>query len=174
MEKSAVIIHGACGREEFYGQNFPAMSNSHWIPWLKKQLLIRGFDVQTPDMPEPYLYDYKLWENYFRRYNLNEKTSLIGYSMVAPWTDPFKEKKSNFFDFKILPSVFSLFTTDVVYSTDDDPDILATVDMIQHNLPNAHYHEFHDRGHFFGTNMGPDGYPEILAVVTQEKIKWVK
>jgi hypothetical protein len=74
MEKTAIIIHGACDRKEFYGQEFPAMSNSHWIPWLKKQLLIRGFDVHTPDMPEPYLYDYKLWRDYFNRYQLSEKT----------------------------------------------------------------------------------------------------
>jgi predicted alpha/beta hydrolase family esterase len=74
--------------------------------------------------------------------------------LVAPWLDPFQEKKSDFFDFVISPDIFDAFPTQVVYSTDDYESILATVRSIQEHLPKACFHEFSDRGHFFWTCDG--------------------
>ena len=42
-----VILHGRAGADEYISDRYPSASNSHWIPWLQKQLLIKGHDVQT-------------------------------------------------------------------------------------------------------------------------------
>jgi hypothetical protein len=56
-----VILHGRVGAEEYFSARYPSASNSHWIPWLQKQLLIKGHDVQTPEVVRPYLVDYDGW-----------------------------------------------------------------------------------------------------------------
>ncbi len=56
-----IIIHGSCDKEEYFSDKYPSLSNSHWIPWLQKQLLINNIFTQTPEMPASYNPDYKKW-----------------------------------------------------------------------------------------------------------------
>jgi hypothetical protein len=51
-----------------FSDRYPSASNSHWIPWLQKQLLIKGHDVQTPEVVRPYLVDYDGWRTEFERH----------------------------------------------------------------------------------------------------------
>lgn len=30
--KKAIIIHGACDKEEYFSDKYPSLSNSHWLP----------------------------------------------------------------------------------------------------------------------------------------------
>jgi len=39
--KNAIILHGQSSKAEYYGEQFPSMSNAHWLPWLQGQLLMR-------------------------------------------------------------------------------------------------------------------------------------
>lgn len=42
MKKRVMVVHG-----------FQGTPNTHWKPWLKNELQIRGFDVSMPQMPNP-------------------------------------------------------------------------------------------------------------------------
>src|SRR5882672_311303 len=41
--------------------NLPAASNSHWIPWLQKQLIIHDISTQTPEIPNAWKPAYETW-----------------------------------------------------------------------------------------------------------------
>ncbi|NND65590.1 MAG: hypothetical protein HKM24_06465, partial [Gammaproteobacteria bacterium] len=45
--KNAIIIHGTCDKDEYYSDKYPSLSNSHWLPWLQKQLLVRDIAAVT-------------------------------------------------------------------------------------------------------------------------------
>jgi predicted alpha/beta hydrolase family esterase len=150
--KTALIIHGMPSKEGYFDPSMPSQSNRHWLPWLQKQLIINGILTQAPEMPEPYEQRYELWKKEFERFDINEDTTLIGYScgggflirwlsennvrvgkvlLVAPWTDPTGELDTGMFDFEIdttlIDRVQSLTT---FYSLDDDDVILKTVDIL--------------------------------------------
>ena len=109
--KTALIIHGTCDEEEFYSDIYPSLSNSHWSPWMQKQLLMAGYLTQTPEMPVATYPDYGLWKQTLERHPISEDSILIGHScgggfllrylsenkirtkrtiLVAPWLDPDK------------------------------------------------------------------------------------
>ncbi len=49
-KQKALLIHG-----------FEGSGNNHWFPWIKKQLEQAGFEVFTPDLPDPSHPDLKQW-----------------------------------------------------------------------------------------------------------------
>lgn len=66
--KRAVVVHGTCDDEEYFSDKYPSLSNSHWFPWLQKQLLMKNIFTQTPEMPEAYKPDYEKWKKEFERF----------------------------------------------------------------------------------------------------------
>jgi predicted alpha/beta hydrolase family esterase len=81
--KRAIIIHGSADKEEYYSDEYPSLSNSHWIPWLQKQLIMNGYLAQTPEMPLPlpFKYNFRTWKNEIDRYELGNNSILIGFSL---------------------------------------------------------------------------------------------
>lgn len=78
--KTAIIIHGYNDKSEFEDIGRLAASNDHWYPWLQRQLLLKGIEAQTPEMPGFYEPNYeKLSENNVQVENV---------VLVAPWLDP--------------------------------------------------------------------------------------
>lgn len=57
----AIILHGRPDYDEYYNIQGDSPSNSHWLPWLQQQFLIRGILTQTPEMPRPYEPRYEAW-----------------------------------------------------------------------------------------------------------------
>ena len=78
--KQAIIVHGKPSKQSYFNPNLPSTSNSIWIPWLQQQLLVRGIDTQTPEMPESWRPDYSLWRQTFEKYDVNSETILVGHS----------------------------------------------------------------------------------------------
>ena len=78
--KQAIIVHGKPSKQSYFNPNLPSASNSIWLPWLQQQLLIRGIDTQTPEMPESWRPDYSLWRQTFEKYDVNSETILVGHS----------------------------------------------------------------------------------------------
>jgi uncharacterized protein len=76
--KNAIIIPGTCSREEYFSGEYPSLSNSHWLPLLQKQLLIKEIFTQTPEMPDAYQPDYEKWAGEFERFTVDENMILIG------------------------------------------------------------------------------------------------
>ena len=181
--KTALLIHGTPDREEYYGDDYPALSNSHWFAWLQKKLLQNDYLTQTPEMPAPVTPSYNSWKEMLECFPLNEETILIGHScgggfllrylsehkihvkrtiLGAPWLDPFKEKDPEFFDFRIDPEL--IFRTDLhmFYSNNDMETICLSVNQIREAVPNIKTRLFKNYGHFCYQDMGTDAYPELL------------
>ena len=86
--------------------------------------------------------------------------------LVAPWLDPKKVIDPNFFQFDINPKIVAL--TDrliIVYSTDDDREILSTIETLKAKLPSAEFKEFKGKGHFVLSSLKSDKFPELLDLL---------
>ncbi len=183
---NAILIHGTCDEEEYFSDKFPSLSNSHWFPWLQKQLLIKGIFTQTPEMPDAYQPDYEKWKGEFERFSVDEDTFLVGHScgggflirwlsenkinvkklvLVAPWLDPSRSKTDSFFEFSIDPSITERIETHILLSKDDDEDIQISVSKINDALPGVKQHIFQDMGHFTSEQMRTDKFPELLEII---------
>lgn len=188
--KSAIIVHGCCDKEEYFSLKYPSLSNSHWIPWLQKQLLIKGVFTQTPEFPKPFSPEYKKWKKELERFDINSETVLIGHScgagfllrwlsetktqvdqliLVAPWMDPTKKRKG-FLDFELDPKLEKRVNQiHILFSLDEKVEgVKESVEEIRQFYPGAKYHEFKKMGHFCFEEMGHVEFPELLELV--EKI----
>lgn len=81
--RNCIIIHGKPSREEYYSDEFPSPSNSHWLPWLQAQLLRNGIATQTPEMLNAWQPDYAIWSAELDRFSLSAETTLVGHSCGA-------------------------------------------------------------------------------------------
>lgn len=185
---NAILIHGTCDREEYFSDKFPSLSNSHWFPWIQKQLLIKGIITQTPEIEDAYDPDYKKWEKSLDGYEISKETILVGHScgagflirwlsesgitikkfiLVAPWLDPKRTKTTDFFDFDMDKTISKRIETHLFYSKDDDEDILQSAKLITDNIPAVKVHELNNLGHFTVNDMNTEKFPELLEVILQ-------
>ena len=183
--KTAVIIHGYNDKSQYSDTSRPAASNDHWLPWIQRQLLLKGILAQTPEMPGFYEPNYEAWKEMLERFDLNEETMLVGHScgggflvrwlsesntkvgkvvLVAPWLDPKHVIDENFFKFQIDENLESKTGGAVVmYSTDDKPEILQSIEVLKAKLKGAQFQEFANKGHFVLGSMKTEAFPELLA-----------
>lgn len=98
MKRNAILVHGTCNKEEYYSEKYPTPSNSHWFPWLSKQLIILDIPTVAVEIPDSYMPDYSVWKREFERFNINSETILIGHScgggFLVRWLSENKNKKS--------------------------------------------------------------------------------
>lgn len=183
--KTAIIIHGMPSKAEYLSLKNPSQSNRHWMPWLQKQLVIRGVLAQTPEMPEPYRPVYKKYCSVFERFKIDKDTMLVGHSLgagflvrwlsehkvkvgkvalVAPWLDPYGGLTTGMLDFRLDENLakrtqgITIFT-----SSDDDPDVLQSASYLKKSLKgrNVKVRKFTNRGHFTLGDMGTEKFPEL-------------
>lgn len=185
--KNAILVHGCCKKDEFLSDEYPSGSNSHWFPWLQKQLIKEGIETQTPEMPTPYAPEYKEWKRALDQFSLNPETILVGHScgagfllrwlgdheakikkliLVAPWLDPVK-KRRGFLDFEINPAIQErVGEIHALFSVDDPVEgVKESVDMITENLPQTHIHAFDTMGHFTSKEMESPEFPALLELI---------
>lgn len=183
---TALIIHGTCSQEEYMDDSYPSGINSHWLPWLLKQLLIAGYAAQTPTMPLAYMPVYADWAREFQRHDLGPESLLVGHScgggfllrwlaenpvpvrrlvLVAPWLDPFGHKCPDFFKFNLDPVLSARTEMHLVYSDNDSEEINESVRRIQAVYPDIKQHFFPGYGHFCYANMNTAEFPELRAIV---------
>jgi predicted alpha/beta hydrolase family esterase len=186
--KTAIIVHGMSSKEEYYKESNPSFSNDHWLPWIQRQLLLHDVLAQAPEFPKPYEPEYSQWCSVFEQFHINEDTILIGHSLgagflvrwlsetkqrvgtvvlVAPFLDPdHDEVKSDFFNFQINSELRSRTKgLHVFVSSDDDQEILTSVDQLKSTILNIQIHQFTGRGHFTIDSMKTVQFPELGAVV---------
>jgi hypothetical protein len=138
-------------------------------------------------MPDAYSPDYKKWKDEFEKLGIDEETILIGHScgggflirwlsennvkikklvLVAPWLDPEAKKAKDFFNFEINKNIQDRVNDiHILFSTDDNKDILASVKTINDKIPNSIMHEFSNFGHFIYRDMKTDKFPELLNII---------
>ncbi len=188
--KKTYIIHGWPTKEEYYDKNSDAPSNSHWIPWLEKQLLINDIHAQAITMPKAWRPDYNAWKETFEQFNMDDDTILVGHScgagflvrylsenkikiekiiLVAPWLDlNHKEREhiGDFFDFNIDSNLSDITTEIIIFvSEDDDEEILDSVNFLKENLKECLVKKFKDKGHFTLEDMGTREFPDLLNCI---------
>lgn len=90
--------------------------------------------------------------------------------LVAPWLDTEKYLNTltpgtDFFDFKIDPELSQRTHIDIIYSTDDEKEILQSVEEIKKNIPDIQEYVFSGKGHFTEPDMGTKEFPELVKII---------
>lgn len=183
---NAIILHGKPTKEEYYDSKLPSESNRNWLPWLQKQLIIKGIKADTPEMPLAYEPDWETWCREIERCDIGPETILVGHScgagfwvkylslhknlrvgkvvLVAPWNDPDGDETKRFFDNytpdKRLVSRAKSLT--IFHSDNDMGNVHKTVAELRKTIDDVKYREFHKYGHFDSDSMGTQEFPELL------------
>lgn len=136
---NAIILHGKPLKETYYNHELPSASNDIWIPWLQKELLILGVPTQTPEMPNAWQPDYRIWKREFERYDITPDTVLVGHSMgggfIVQWLSEHPEVLVGHV-FLVAPSLGDRFAPDHkldvpllggMFETDVDPTLMERV-----------------------------------------------
>lgn len=189
--RQVIIIHGLPDKDEYYGGVWPSPSNSHWIPWIQKQLNKKDFSSQALEMPKPFFPNYEEWSDVFSQMKISHETILIGHScgagflvrylsenisispkqviLVAPWIDTdnyLRDQENTFFDFKIDSDISNRTEVHIMVSSDDDQYIHDSVDSINSSISRIIMHKFTDKGHFTEPGLGSKEFPELLEILT--------
>jgi len=182
--KTAIILHGRPSRAEYLESVYPSPSNSHWLPWLQRELLRKDILAQAPEILQPYQPRYENWARAIEQLSPDEQTILVGHScgggmivqwlsknsdkkvgkvvLVAPWIDVEKDDWPAF-DFEIDENLVSRTAGLTIYhSVDDVEEIQTSVKALKERLKGAKYIEFEGRGHFTHKYMPDDTFPELL------------
>jgi len=186
--KKAILIHGWSEKEDFFNMSIPSDSNNHWFPWIQKNLSVKGYNCQTPEMPNGYEPNYEVWKNTFENLKPDEYTTLIGHScgggflvrwlsendvkvgkviLVAPWIDPEKNNiDPNFFDFEIDENIQDKTCgLTMIYSDNDYEDVMMSVDELRNKLKGIKLLELKGKGHFINSSLGKVEFPELLEEI---------
>lgn len=186
--RNAIILHGLPNREEYYNEAYPSDSNSHWLPWLQKRLLVHDIKADTPEVPNAYDPHYDVVTREVERFDITADTTLVGHSMgggfwvrylsehpelhvdkvvlVAPWLNVSHEYDIDFFDFEIDPTITERVNKFIIFISDDDRQPMQdSVKRLQEKLPNSTVKVFHNYGHFTLRSMGTDAFPELLEAI---------
>lgn len=188
--KNALLVHGWASKKEYYDPAYPTGSNSHWFPWLSKQLIIRDIHTVVLEMPNGYYPEYDIWKRELERFDIGPETILVGHScgggflvrwlsetdkrvgkvvLVAPWLgygtdgEPFDE---SFFDFQIDPNIGTKtegLTT--IASTNDGEGVRRSVAELREKLTEMKYIELENKGHFTLRSLGTEEFPELLEEI---------
>lgn len=186
--KNAILVPGRPDKEEYYSPKYPTNSNSHWFPWLSKQLQINDIFTVALEIPHPYSPRYEVWKQEFERFNVTPETVLVGHScgggflvrwlsenkdrkvgkvvLVAPWINPENNPVSDtadFFDFEIDQDLASRTAGITIFNSDNDQEtIQRSVQIIRGTVKNIDYKEFYSRGHFCYDDLKTVEFPELL------------
>ena len=186
--KNAIILHGRPKKADYYSSKYPSMSNSHWLPWLQKQLLNEDIFAATPEVPLSYEPVWERWVKEVERYDITPDTLLVGHStgggfwvrylsehkdvkvgkvvLVAPWIDVEHLDPNNFFNFEIDPNVAIRTNGILIFNSDNDaPEIQSSVLELRDKIKDIKYREFHKLGHFTHKYMPSDEFPELLEEI---------
>ena len=106
------------------------------------------------------------------RYLSEHKDLQVGkVALVAPWMNPDNNPRSDtadFFDFTIDPDFPARAASVTVFiSSDDDPSVLKTVDILCQKVHALKFKDYTDKGHFVIETMRTAEFPELLETVKQ-------
>ena len=182
--KNAIILHGRPSRSEYFESDKPSPSNYHWLPWLQRELLRKGYLAQAPEVLNPFEPRYENWQRAIEYFEPDEGTLLVGHScgagmivqwlsknpdikvgkviLVAPWIDVEKEGRPAF-DFELDKDIASRTAgLTIFHSLNDSDEIQSSVIILRKKLQNAKYREFPEMGHFNIGTMRTQEFPELL------------
>lgn len=190
--KQVILIHGLPSKEEVIGDVWPSPSNSHWFPWIQKQLTRKDILCQSLEMPKSYNPTYSEHKRVLDQVEISEETILVGHScgggflikylsenknlkpkkvvLVAPWLDLEGflielNPDSDYFDFEIDKSLTDRTDLHCIYSTDDEESIIKSVGAIKEKLPDIKMKIFTNKKHFTEKSLNSKEFPELLELI---------
>jgi predicted alpha/beta hydrolase family esterase len=186
--RNAILLHGLPSEEEYYDSKHPSASNSHWFPWLQKQLLMNNVKTDTPEVFRAFEMDWKSWVHEVEQFEITNTTTLVGHSMgggfwvryltehpeifvdklvlVAPWVNVNHEYDTTFFDFEVDSTIAERTKEMVIFASDDDAaDVQTSVNYLRDKFPNATFRLFHEYGHFTQRSLPTNTFPELLEAI---------
>ena len=189
--KSAILVHGWANKNEFYDLRYPTPRNSHWFPWLTKQLMTKGIHTNAVEMPNSFYPQYELWKKEFERFDTDDETILVGHScgggflvrwlsendvkvgkvvLVAPWMGirPDQEFDESFFDFTIDQNLANKTKSLTIFNSSNDiSEIQDSVKLLKESLNNIKSIELENKGHFTLKGLGAEEFPELLKEILE-------
>jgi len=190
MEKNVIIIHGCPSNIEKAMNPLTRTHDKHWIPWIKNELISRGIKVEAPLMPEPWQPSYEKFKKEFEKYNVNEKTVLIGHScgcaflvrwlgetkqkidkliLVAPWKIPDgdDELRKEFYNYKIDKTISKRVNKIIMFTADNEEiEGKKSLEMYYRDL-NGKIIELKGHGHYILRDMKTEEFPELLNEIIE-------
>lgn len=181
MSKNCIIIHGCADQGDH-------TYNTHWIPWLKRQLETNGVPTDIPLMPEPWAPDYAAYKQVLDQLPVTEETVLVGHScgcaflvrwlgetkkrvakliLVAPWKipDPGDEVKEAFYVYPINETLKDRVGATVLFTSDDEaPEGKESLKLF-HDAVGGEIVELAGYGHYTLVDMGTEEFSELLRAV---------
>ncbi len=188
MPKRVFIIHGCPSNAEKAMDPKTRTYDKHWIPWVKKELIAKGFEVETPLMPTPWEPDYEKFKKEFEKYEVDKDAILVGHScgcaflvrwlgetkkeifkliFVAPWKIPDKEDKfrTEFYEYPIDENIKTRVREIVMFTADNEEDGGKESLKIFHKVLGGKILELKGRGHYTMDDMGTEQFPELLEEI---------
>lgn len=186
---NAILVPGRPDKHEHYDPTRPSNSEDHWFSWLKRQLILKDIHAVSIEPPFPFRPRYDEWQKEFERFDITPDTILVGHScgggflvrylsehkdlnvgkvvLVAPWMNPDNYEVSDtadFFEFEIDPAFPSRTKGVTVFiSSDDEPSVVETVDMLKQQVHGLKLKEYTDKGHFSMNDLGGVEFPDLLS-----------
>lgn len=188
---NAILVPGRPDKDEHYDPKRTSNSEDHWFSWLKRQLILKDIHAVSVEPPFPFRPRYDEWKKEFERFDISPDTILVGHScgggflvrwlsenrdikigkvaLVAPWMNPDQYDVSDtadFFDFEIDPDFPSrTLGVTVFISSDDEPSVVKTVEILKEKVAGLNLKEYTDKGHFCLEDLGSNEFPELLTAV---------
>jgi len=182
---NCIIVHG-CPSDS--SEEKTKEYAGHWMPWIKKELTVRGIETNIPFMPRPWLPDYTAFKRVFEKYPVTANTILIGHScgsaflvrwlgetkreiykllLVAPW----KETKysdiyrKRFYGYTVNEDV-KLHVKEIVMFTADNEDAIGKNALKTfHSSLGGKIIQCKGMGHYCLEDMRSEAFPDLLKEV---------
>jgi len=71
----ALLVHGWKG-----------WPDNAWFPWLKQELGARGYEIDAPQLPDPWLPDREIWAGIIREKFMSPDLTVVAHSLGVPAT----------------------------------------------------------------------------------------
>lgn len=185
---NCIIIHGCPSDKEKAMDPKTRTYDKHWIPWLKKQLIVNGIKTETPLMPEPWHPDYEKFKKEFEKHKVDENTILIGHScgctflvrwlgetkrniskliLVAPWKieKNASELKKKFYEFSIDATIKNRVNKIIMFTADNEAEDGKRGLKMFNKALSGEIINLKNHGHYCLDDMGTEEFPELLQAV---------
>lgn len=188
MNRTVHILHGCPSDIEKAMNPETRTYDKHWIPWLKEQLIQRGYNVNTPLMPSPWYPDYSAFKREFEKVSVSDDDILIGHScgsaflvrwlgdskqkvakliLVAPWKIPDvgDKLKEEYYGYEIDRSIPERVGKIAMFTSDDEEEDGKESVRIFHESLGGKLIDLPKHGHYTMGDMGTTEFPELLKEV---------